>query len=199
MAKSKQTDKADWELIEREYRTGRFTVSQLEKRHGPHRSTITRRAKKHGWQADLSARVTERTAEKIRRETLPPEAIEVIDREQELYARDEAVVEYAATENASVVKGHRKQTDRWRRLVERYSDLLGEQLDSGKITVEIEGQPVEIDAPLEYFGKCLGHGTQALERLVKMERKSFGLDDEQRDDEAKTFEELMAEVAPDDD
>lgn len=51
----------DWELIEREYRTGRFSLAQLEARHGVNRSNISRRAKKYGWQKDLTERVRERT------------------------------------------------------------------------------------------------------------------------------------------
>lgn len=60
------------------------------------------------------------------------------------------------------------------------------------------GTVAEIDIPLEYVGKCMGHGTQALDRMIKLERQNYGLDANDKDDGIKTFEELMAEVAPDD-
>ena len=51
---------------------------------------------------------------------------------------------------------------------------------------------------MEYVGKCMGHGTQALERVVKLERQNYGLDASDKDEGVKSFEELMAEVAPSD-
>lgn len=87
-----------WELIEREYRTGRFSLAQLEARHGVNRSNISRRAKKYGWQKDLTERVRERTQEKITRASLSPEAQVAYDQD------DEQVVEQAASENAAVAK-----------------------------------------------------------------------------------------------
>ncbi|MGS2743595.1 hypothetical protein ACU6TU_08360 [Halomonas sp. LS-001] len=184
----------DWELIEREYRTGRFSLAQLEARHGVNRSNISRRAKKYGWKKDLSGRVRERTQEKITRVSLPPEAQEA------LAEQDDAIVEFAANENAAVVKGHRKNLERWRGIAERFAELLEGQLAEGKIKVDLPtGGTAEIDVPLEYVGKCMGHGTQALERVVKLERQNYGLD--LKDDDSKapeaelTDDELDARIA----
>ncbi|MDN6321064.1 MAG: hypothetical protein L0J73_00080 [Halomonas sp.] len=183
----------DWELIEREYRTGRFSLTQLEKRHGVHRSNISRRAKKDNWEQDLTERVRERTQQKITKASLSPEAQAALDND------DEQIVEYAANENAAVVKGHRKNLERWRGIAERYAELLEGQLAEGKITVDLPaGGVAEIDVPLEYVGKCMGHGTQALDRVIKLERQNYGLDANDKDEGVKTFEELMSEVAPDD-
>lgn len=183
----------DWELIEREYRTGRFSLTQLEKRHGVHRSNISRRAKKDNWEKDLTDRVRERTQQKITKASLSPEAQAAFDND------DDQIVEHAANENAAVVKGHRKNLERWRGIAERFAELLENQLAEGKIKVELPtGGSTEIDIPLEYVGKCMGHGTQALDRVIKLERQNYGLDANDKDEGVKTFEELMSEVAPDD-
>lgn len=182
----------DWELIEREFRTGRFSLTQLEKRHGVHRSNISRRAKKYNWEQDLTDRVRERTQQKITKASLSPEAQAAFDND------DEQIVEYAANENAAVVKGHRKNLERWRGIAERYAELLESQLAEGKIKVQMLDVITEIDIPLEYVGKCMGHGTQALDRVIKLERQNYGLDANDKDEGVKTFEELMSEVAPDD-
>ncbi|WP_427030896.1 hypothetical protein [Halomonas sp. H2] len=183
----------DWELIEREYRTGRFSLTQLEKRHGVHRSNISRRAKKDNWEKDLTGRVRERTQQKITKASLSPEAQAAFDND------DDQIVEHAANENAAVVKGHRKNLERWRSIAERFAELLENQLAEGKIKVELPtGGSTEIDIPLEYVGKCMGHGTQALDRVIKLERQNYGLDANDKDEGVKTFEELMSEVAPDD-
>lgn len=183
----------DWELIEREYRTGRFSLTQLEKCHGVHRSNISRRAKKDNWEKDLTGRVRERTQQKITKASLSPEAQAAFDND------DDQIVEHAANENAAVVKGHRKNLERWRSIAERFAELLENQLAEGKIKVELPtGGSTEIDIPLEYVGKCMGHGTQALDRVIKLERQNYGLDANDKDEGVKTFEELMSEVAPDD-
>lgn len=184
----------DWELIEREYRTGRFSLAQLEARHGVNRSNISRRAKKYGWKKDLSGRVRERTQEKIARVSLPPEAQEALDEQ------DDAIIEFAANENAAVVKGHRTTLERWRGITNRYAEILEGQVEKGTIVVDLPtGGTAEVDVPLDYVGKCLGFGTQALERVVKLERQNYGLDLKEGDDKAPeaelTDEELEARIA----
>lgn len=184
----------DWELIEREYRTGRFSLAQLEARHGVNRSNISRRAKKYAWKKDLSSKVRERTQQKITRASLPPEAQAVYD------DQDEAVIEFAANENAAVVKGHRATLERFRGIADRYVTMLEAQLAEGKIKVDLPtGGVAEIDIPLEYVGKCMGHGTQALERVVRLERQNYGLDlkdDDPKAPEAElTDDELEARIA----
>ncbi len=184
----------DWELIEREYRTGRFSLAQLEARHGVNRSNISRRAKKYGWKKDLSGRVRERTQEKIARVSLPPEAQEALNEQ------DDAIIEFAANENAAVVKGHRTTLERWRGITNRYAEILEGQVEKGAIVIDVPtGGTAEVDVPLDYVGKCLGFGTQALERVVKLERQNYGLDlkaDEEKAPEAElTDDELEARIA----
>ncbi len=43
----------------------------------------------------------------------------------------------------------------------------------------------------------MGAGTQAVDRVIRLERQSYGMDQDDANDQEKTFEELMAEVAPD--
>lgn len=183
--------KYDWEAIRQEYRTGRFSLQQLSDRHGPNRSNISRRARAEGWQQDLTEKVRQRTREKVSRAALPPEATEALG--------DDAVVEFAADENAAVIKGHRTTLERWRNIVGKYAEQLEIQLGNGKIKVQVKsGDVAEIDVPLDYVGKAMANGATALEKVVKLERQSYGLDEDEGDDKGKTFAELMAEVAPDD-
>lgn len=53
--------KTDWEAVERDYRTGKFTLRELEAKHGATNSTIARWAKRNGWSQDLSAAVRQAT------------------------------------------------------------------------------------------------------------------------------------------
>lgn len=184
----------DWQLIQEEYRTGRFSFAELSKRHGPHTGTIHRRAKREGWEKDLTDQVRQRTREKISRANLPPEAL---NEYQDLGEAELAIVEHAADENAAVVSGHRRLLTHWRGMLLRYSNMLVDQMAKPTRTVinRATGDPMEVDLELDYVGKCMGHGSQALERVVRLERQSYGLDQD-NDDSLKTFDELMREVAP---
>ncbi len=53
--------RTDWEAVERDYRTGKFTLRELETKHGATNSTIARWAKRNGWSQDLSAAVRQAT------------------------------------------------------------------------------------------------------------------------------------------
>jgi hypothetical protein len=170
----------DWEAIEAEYRTGRFSLRQLSDRHGPSEAAIRKRAKgdakRPPWKKDLTDAVRKRTREKITREALPPEARDALNDD------DEAIVEHAATENSAVVHGHRKILGRWRFITEQYAELLETQLATGKIDVQVKsGDVVPIDVPLDYVGKAMANGTAAMEKVVKLERQSYGLDLEGED------------------
>ncbi|CBV42531.1 hypothetical protein [Halomonas elongata] len=177
----------DWEAVERDYRTGRFSLQQLSDRHGPSKSQISKKAAAEGWEKDLTGAVQQRTREKLSR----PEASAPDVPESD-------IIEQASDENAAIVRGHRAALSRWRRIADRFADRLDQQLEAGEITVQLKsGELASIDLPLDYIAKAMGAGTQAFDRVIRLERQSYGLDQDDANDQEKTFEELMAEVAPD--
>ena len=184
--------KYDWEAIHREYRTDTFSIRELSRRHGASEATIRKRAREHGWTKNLDERVRQRTHEKITgqdngRQAPTPEP-----------GSDDDVVEKVADESAALVRGHRSDLAHWRSIVNSFSALVAGQLEAGVITIEKNGEALEIDVPLDYVGKAIGSGTQALERLIKAERQAFNLDAEKsEEDEGKTLAELMNGLADD--
>jgi len=61
MGRRKQGDEPDWELIQREYRTGQLTIRQIAKATGVQPSTISRRAAAEGWVQDKRDEVRARS------------------------------------------------------------------------------------------------------------------------------------------
>jgi len=162
----------DWEAIELDYRTGRYSLAQLSERHGPNRASISKKATREGWAKDLTAPVAQRTREKLSRPESAP-----------LDLPESDVIEQVASENADIARGHRRLLGNYRKIADRFITQLGDQLDRGKREVQLaNGDVMEIDLDLEYIGKCMGHGTQALERVIKMERQSYRLDAEEGDE-----------------
>jgi len=183
----------DWEAVERDYRTGRYSLTELSSMHGPAKPTIGLRAKREGWTKDLSGPVRQRTREKLTRGVLSDEALEALEGD------DRAIVEEVSSVSAAVVKGHRKQLTAWREILDKYTDRVTTQLDAEKLQVmDKSGERVEIDVPLDYIGKSLNAGTQALDRVVRLERESYGLDDEGGDEPAEarlSDDQLRARIA----
>src|SRR4051794_34671664 len=98
----------NWLKVEKAYRAGILPVSQIAKQCGLSSAGITKRAKKHGWKRDLTARVRARTAEKLTlamaapfKSANPPRAPE--DRTE---ADDDETIEQAALTQVAVVREH---------------------------------------------------------------------------------------------
>lgn len=106
----------DWAAVERDYRTGNFTLRELEAKHGANNATISRRAAKHGWTQDLSAAIKQATNSAL---------IESILTEEGSKAQQGAAnaVLAAAEVNKCVILGHR---DGLKRLTTIKEKLLGQ-------------------------------------------------------------------------
>lgn len=62
--------RTDWEAVERDYRTDKFTLRELEAQHGVSYAQISRKAKEHGWVKDLREVIKRATDAAVLRETV---------------------------------------------------------------------------------------------------------------------------------
>lgn len=185
---AKKGARYDWAAVERDYRTGQYSNRELSRLHGPSEGAIRKRATDGSWQRDLSEQIRQRVREKT---TL------AVTREVSRADSDELIIEQAAEAGAEVIRGHQRLLRKAKGLAETLMQRLEEQMEKGTMTVQLKsGEAAEIDVPLDYAGKTLGNATMALERVVKMERQSYGLDAEDKNSIGKTLKELLAEVAP---
>lgn len=101
-AKTKPTSKprADWDAIERDYRTAKFTLRELSAKHGADNGLISRKAKKEGWTQDLSHAIKQATNAKLVSELVSKE----VSKSHQLVSN---VVSAAAEVNTSIILGHR--------------------------------------------------------------------------------------------
>ena len=193
----------DWEALEVEYRTGKYSNRQLGAKFGVSESAIRYRAKGKGWQKDLSKKVQQQTRIRATQNAV----VDKVRKQREAQGADveaplteDEIVDAAAEQSATIITRHQQRIDTYQIIVDDFATRIKEQVEAGKITVIAKnGEPVEIDVPLDYVGKSIGNGVMALERLVKLERQAHGIDSDERSDEGETLEALLAEVAPDDD
>lgn len=89
--------RADWEAVERDFRTGKFTLRELEAQHGVSYAQISRKAKELGWSKDLREVIKQATDAALLRETVTKAQKDATD-----------TVLVAAEVNKQVILAHRQ-------------------------------------------------------------------------------------------
>ena len=158
----------DWEAIEREYRAGQLSVREIARIHGVAHPTIVQRAKRYGWIQDKSETI--RTA--IRTKTSAPSTTagttEALSR----------VVDTAVERGVQIVRGHQVLVSRLLAITDHMTTFL-ERYIAGE-----DPQPL-LFGERESPSACLLRTTEAAERLVKLERQAWNLDEKDRNEPAR--------------
>lgn len=167
--------KPDWEAIERAYRAGSLSIRNIAEKHGTKEGTIRSRAKKHGWQRDLTEQVKSSTNDKLSRSA----SRTIVTRED---ARSDAeIIEEASTEAASVVLSHRAELAEWRMIAQKLCGTLA---------------GMEINASNhDKFARSLNAGVDAQLKVIKGERQAYNLDTEDGDKDVSSLSDLMDELS----
>lgn len=168
-----------WQEVEKEYAAG-VEVAVLCQKYDIKPNTMYSRIRRNNWKRSLVNQVKERTSEIM---AVVSESTS-IDQAQDLDEKAAHIaVEAKAVSNVVVVQNHKKAISRFRDLTEQYAQILTDQMAKGTITVDSNGNAVELDIPADYVGKCLVAGTKALQTVIQLERQAHGLDNEKPTDE----------------
>jgi len=179
-AKRKRTD---WEAVERDYRTGQFTLRELEAKHGADNGLISRKAKKDGWSQDLSKAIKAATNAKLVEELVSKE----ISSSQQKVS---TAVLAAAEANKEVILGHRRDIKFLRNMA---FDMAEELQQVGKVDLKNMAAMLESEDLNQEQLAALRDGvntltklptrilsvqrlTQTIARAQQLERQAFGLD-----------------------
>ena len=196
----------DWVKAERFYRAGIITIKMIAEKCHCSRQAIEKRAKREEWTRDLHGCIGKVARDKqlkssiVREATNPsepgkpssaPDTVSAPVDIADVHAReDEALVEAAAREHAEVTRAHRVEAAR----------LIGITRDlGGKLVDLIQGRAVAFEAKTKdgsrvrvpFLGEhesaadALGKVTRALKHLVDIERKAFGIDEQEKNPEKR--------------
>lgn len=149
--------KADWEAVQRDYRTGQYTLRELEARHGAHNATISRRAKNEDWTQDLSIAIKQATDAKLIQTVVAAEC-------SKSQQKTVDTVLAAADFNASIMLNHRT------RLIE-----LALSIDKARDTILLLGASVSGIREAAVFMQAVCGLATATKILIEQERKAHGL------------------------
>lgn len=193
-----ETRHIDWEAIELDYRAGIKTLRQIAEEHGVTHVAINKRAKKSGWTRDLK--------EKIKAKADALVAREVVHLASEASERE--VVEANAQQQASVALRERVDITRSRSLAmalieeletQTRPEMLEQLRGLGKLMRNQDG-PDKLNDLYQFVislpgrSKTMKDLTTSLQALITMERRAYGLDDDDGRRQGSGIEDLLREV-----
>jgi MarR-like DNA-binding transcriptional regulator SgrR of sgrS sRNA len=180
--------RADWDAIERDYRTGKFTLRELAAKYDVSHQAIAKRSKTKGWTQDLSVAIKQATNAKL--------VAELVNHEVAKGGQEVANTVLAAADlNKQVILRHR--TDilearsvafdllaelRASAMLVEHQDLLAEILAGEDPTTKQDFKARQTVARALELGNrvgCVKALSEALTKLQAAERKAFALDDDE--------------------
>lgn len=176
----------DWERIELDYRAGIKTLRQLADEHGITHGAINKRAKRDGWERDLSEKINAKA------DALVSKALVSNEVSKEARIAEKQVVDANAQAVAEVRLAHRKDIHRARKLTNALLDELERQTDPDTLAMLNElGDMLRapdnngVDKLNDLYQKVISLPersrtmktlAESLQKLVDMERVAFGMD-----------------------
>lgn len=188
-APAKKSRSVDWEAIERDYRTGKFSDGELSEKYQVARESIVRRRKKDqatdpiAWAQDVAPQVRAATNALLAKQM-------VADQITAGHAEVTDTILVTAEINKQVILGHRKDITALRELTAQMVQEVSQmgRVDLERIAVMLEDPDLkpdqlakardELTAATRLPTRILAAQrlTQAFARLQQLERKAFGLD-----------------------
>lgn len=179
----------DWEAVEREYRAGQLSVSEIGRQHHVSHTAINKKAKAQGWSRNLAAKVKEAVSTRL-----------VSDGVSASNARE--TIDAAAARVVEVVRSHRNDIAEGRKLTK----ALFDELNEGTVNRDEIEQAIEQETAGDGNGKrrarmlravalpsrtsVLVGLSSALKNFVALERQAFGIDGSPGDDDGGKKTEL---------
>ena len=194
--------KTDWQAVERDYRTGKFTLRELADKFGISHQAIAKAAKKNEWTQDLAQAIKQATNAKL--------VANLVDKEVAKSGQAVAnTVQAAAEVNTRVILNHRRGLNRLtevkRKLLDQIEQAAENMADLAEV-IQMVRSPDDngMDRANDALKKAMGRSAlvddlkklaDVDERVRKGEREAFGLDDGPADDESKASRMTDAERA----
>ena len=172
----------DWEAIEKDYRAGVATLRQIAETHGTTHTTVATRAKKFGWDRDLSAKIAAKAESILSKSHLSSDLSKP--------ATEREIVESNGQIVAAALIGQQKSIKRHRTLSEKLLAELEAQCDYPEIFEQLGAlmqSPDErgSDKLNELYRRVIAlpsridgakKAAETLRILVSLEREAYGMD-----------------------
>ncbi len=172
--------KIDWEAVERDYRTGKHTLRELEAQHYVSYAEISRKAKKLGWTKDLREVIKQATNAALLRESITTAQKDVTE-----------TILVAAEIGKYVILGHRTGLNRLTevkiKLLAQIEQAVENMVDLAEVIDMVRNPDKQgMDRANDALRKAMERGAlvddlkklaDVDEKVRKGEREAFSLDD----------------------
>lgn len=169
------TKQPDWEAIHSLYRAGLLSIRAIADRFNVSDTAIRSKAKKNGWQRDLTDKVRQAVNAKVVRTNVRTPGSQSEPR------TDDEIIDDVSNEAAAVVLAHRTSLAQWRGIAGKLSDALSDM----DVTANNASD----------FARSLNAGVDAQLKVIKGERQAYNLDTDAGDKSVSDLAALMDELS----
>lgn len=179
--------KVNWEKIELDYRAGIKSLRQIAGEHGVSDTAIRKRAKRDDWTRDLSAKIQAKSDEMVRTELVRTEVRTktALSEKQIINENAVAITEVRIAQRKDIQKARSISMNLFAelehqtgienaQLLENLGELLRDEDEKGVDKLNDLYQKI-ISLPGRV--KSMKDLADTLDKLIKLERQAFGLDD----------------------
>jgi transposase-like protein len=178
----------DWEAIERDYVAGQISIREIARQHGCNDAAIHRKARRLGWERDLSAVVRKTVRSKLARSGVSSARV------SKRKVSDKEIIEQAAERGAQVVSLQRKDIASLRELEEQ---LIAELKDGPKklYITQYQGEIVskEVSLTVAERAQAANNLANVQHKRIALERQAYNLDD----DLGQVVKDIVSKLTPD--
>lgn len=184
----------DWERIELDYRAGIKTLRQIADEHGITHGAINKRARRDGWERDLSEKIAAKADALVSKAAVSSE----VSRETRI--AEKQIIDINAQAVAEIRLAHRRDIHRARKLTNALLDELEQETDAETLANlralgELMFNPDEKTGrdklneiyqaviSLPERSKTMKTLAESLQKLVEMERTAFNMDAAKKGDD----------------
>lgn len=160
--KGKERRRVDWDAVERDYRTGSFTLRELAAKYGGSHQAIAKQAKVKGWTQDLTKAVRAATNARLIEKAV---AEKVAESGQQVANAVLAVAEA----NTQVILKHRQ----------RLESLVGDAEAARAKLVEMIGSVADVREAATLVG-AIESLSRTTKNIIDKEREAFNLDSKEK-------------------
>ncbi|MFQ1018083.1 hypothetical protein [Gilliamella sp. BG7] len=195
--------KPDWEAIESAYRAGLLSIREIASQHGITHGAINKRAKRDGWERDLSSKIKNKADSLVSKKEVSTQ----VSSENKLNER--ILIEANAEVIANVRMEHRGDIRKARNIANALFEELGAEcadIEAFKKLGELLANPDQngrdklnevymsvISMPERV--KSMKALSETLKNLITLERQAYNIDDTPKDNSVGQLSDLMDKLS----
>lgn len=195
--------KPDWEAIESAYRAGLLSIREIASQHGITHGAINKRAKRDGWERDLSSKIKNKADSLVSKKEVSIQ----VSSENKLNER--ILIEVNAEVIANVRMEHRGDIRKARNIANALFEELGTEcvdIEAFKKLGELLANPDQngrdklnevymavISMPERV--KSMKALSETLKNLITLERQAYNIDDTSKDNSVGQLSDLMDKLS----